>query len=220
MVFKRPVRAKSWPPGLHGAGRLSGPAAGGWTRAGARYVVHRLRRLPDPAHKISPRHFAAAASSSPFTPVFFGLSFPDVGGHRLRAARQHHRGLLLAGPSWGNPPSHLFPSSPRSRWRRARGYWGTPHMPLTRRRRVLTRMRPWNSGGTWRPCSPPRSCTGAGSARFSRWSSCPYLVGGILPGPVAALPRAYFLSHPLIVAYQKTRHQAAEGPLREAPAPL
>ncbi|MEO0916105.1 MAG: DUF2062 domain-containing protein, partial [Pseudomonadota bacterium] len=44
---------------------------GGWRRA-SQYVVHRLRRLPDPAHKIS-RGIAAGVFTS-FTP-FFGLHF-------------------------------------------------------------------------------------------------------------------------------------------------
>ena len=44
---------------------------GGWGRA-VRYVVHRLRRLPDPAYKIS-RGIAAGVFTS-FTP-FFGFHF-------------------------------------------------------------------------------------------------------------------------------------------------
>ena len=44
---------------------------GGWTRA-ALYVVHRIRRLPDPAHRIS--RGVAAGVFVCFTP-YFGLHF-------------------------------------------------------------------------------------------------------------------------------------------------
>src|SRR6056297_3944816 len=66
MVFKRRT-PKSW---LQFIAEAFWPR-GGWTRA-TRYVVHRLRRLPDPAHKIS-RGIAAGVFAC-FTP-FFGLHF-------------------------------------------------------------------------------------------------------------------------------------------------
>jgi hypothetical protein len=58
---------------------------GGWTRA-AWYVAHRLRRLPDPAHRISRGIFAGVFVS--FTP-FYGLHFLAFRADRLDHPRQH-----------------------------------------------------------------------------------------------------------------------------------
>ena len=66
MVFKRRK-----PKSYYEAFTESLYPRGGWRRA-TQYLVHRVRRLPDPAHKIS-RGIAAGVFAC-FTP-FFGLHF-------------------------------------------------------------------------------------------------------------------------------------------------
>ena len=70
---------------------------GGWTRA-VRYVGYRLRRLPDPAHKIA-RGIAAGVFVS-FTPLF-GLHFLTAVG--LAWALRGNVLAALLGTFFGNP---------------------------------------------------------------------------------------------------------------------
>jgi uncharacterized protein len=190
MVFKRRT-PKSW---LRFIAEAFWPR-GGWARA-ARYVAHRLRRLPDPAHKIS-RGIAAGVFVS-FTPLF--------GFHFVMSAAIAYvlRGNIIAAllaTFAGNPVT--FPFIASIAMETGAFILGTPHVPLPGVVAAFSNA----SVELW------RNVTAIFTPEVMHWGRLgaffdvvflPYLVGGILPGLVAALA-AYFLSHPVIVAYQKTR---------------
>ena len=168
---------------------------GGWGRA-SRYVVHRLRRLPDPAYKIS-RGIAAGVFTS-FTP-FFGFHFV-VSTILAWAIRGNVLAALLA-TFFGNPVT--FPFIAALSMEIGSTILGQPNVPL------------------------PDIVQGFSRASLELWSNLiaiftddvphwgrladffgqvfwPYLIGGFMPG-IAAGVAAYFLSKPLITAYQKAR---------------
>jgi uncharacterized protein (DUF2062 family) len=170
---------------------------GGWGRA-ASYVMHRLRRLPDPPHKIARGIFAGIFVT--FSPLF-GLHFVLaaivarlIGGNILAS--------LLA-TFFGNPLTFL-PIGVAS--------LKTGHFLLgTEFDQTVQR----SLGGKFNDAGRDlfgnlfASISGkpvdwTGLARFSDEVFLPYLVGGIIPGLVAGLI-AYYLSVPIISAYQKSR---------------
>lgn len=169
---------------------------GGWYRA-SRYVVHRLRRLPDPAHRIS-RGIAAGIFAS-FTP-FYGLHF-------LTAAilawivRGNILAALLA-TFVGNPLT--FPLIAELSVNLGNAILGQPanvHLP-----EIFSQF----AGATndiWSNAKAIFSGAGADWNRFLRFTDqvfIPYLVGCIGPGLIAA-SLGYILSNPLIHAYQRRR---------------
>lgn len=168
---------------------------GGWGRA-TRYVAHRLRRLPDPAHKIS-RGIAAGVFLS-FTP-FFGFHFMMSAGLAM-LVRGNVLAALLA-TFVGNPVTFPFIASISMEI----GTWilGTPHVPLPGVLAAFSNA----SVELWRNFTAvftPETMHWGRLSAFFEVVFLPYLVGGILPGLAAGLA-AYFLSHPVIIAYQKTR---------------
>lgn len=169
---------------------------GGWYRA-SRYVIHRLRRLPDPAHRIS-RGIAAGIFAS-FTP-FYGLHF-------LTAAilawivRGNILAALLA-TFVGNPLT--FPLIAELSVNLGNAILGQPanvHLP-----EIFSQF----AGATndiWSNAKAIFSGGGADWSRFSRFADqvfLPYLIGCIGPGLIAAA-MGYILSNPLIHAYQRRR---------------
>lgn len=190
MVFKRRT-PRSW---LQFVAEGFWPR-GGWSRA-TRYVVHRLRRLPDPAHKIS-RGIAAGVFAC-FTPLF-GLHFITSAIIAL-AIRGNILAALLA-TFVGNPIT--FPIIASIAMELGSSMLGTPDLPLP---------------GVWAAFSSafselwhnfmaiftPAEVRWGRLAAFFEVVFLPYLVGGLAPGLVAAMA-AYFLANPVIAAYQKTR---------------
>lgn len=190
MVFKR-RNPRSW---LRILAESVWPR-GGWARAG-RYVLHRLRRLPDPAHKIS-RGIAAGVFTS-FTPLF-GFHFVIAALSALLL-----RGNILASllaTFVGNPLTFPFIASISVEI----GSWmlGKPPIPL---HRVFTSF-------THASIELWRNFTAIFTPATTHWDRLdsffadvflPYLVGGFLPGIAAGLA-AYYLSYPVIIAYQKAR---------------
>ena len=168
---------------------------GGWSRA-AHYVVHRVRRLPDPAHKIS-RGIACGVFIC-FTP-FFGLHFLFsaalawlVGGNIMAA--------LLA-TFVGNP--FTFPIIAAISMEVGTWILGMPPVPLPF---VLASFSD-AAVELWRnfvAIFTEDTAHWEGLVRFWDRVFLPYLVGSLLPGLIAAIA-AYFLSNPLIAAYQKAR---------------
>ncbi|NRP12941.1 hypothetical protein XMM379_000905 [Aliiroseovarius sp. xm-m-379] len=169
---------------------------GGWYRA-ARYVIHRVRRLPDPAHRIS-RGIAAGVFTC-FTPLF-GLHFV-IAATLAWIMRGNILAALLA-TFVGNPVT--FPLIAELSLSLGNTMLGSPqsiHLPA-----VMAAF-----GG---------ATSDIGSNFFAiftgadwDWSQfnyfyhrvfLPYLVGGIAPGVLAGLV-GYFLSNPLIHAYQRRR---------------
>lgn len=168
---------------------------GGWARAG-RYVVYRLRRLPDPAHKIS-RGIAAGIFVC-FTP-FYGLHFLLsaliawlIGGNIVAA--------LLA-TFFGNPLT--FPIIATLSVELGTWLLGLPPVPA---KDILlgfslASVELWaNLAAIFTPASMEWTKTGDFFARIF----LPYLVGGLGPGVAAALA-FYFMANPVIASYQRGR---------------
>ena len=168
---------------------------GGWGRA-ARYVAHRLHRLPDPAHKIS-RGIAAGVFVT-FTP-FFGFHF-ILSALLAFVMRGNVLAALLA-TFVGNPVT--FPFIASISMEIGSTLLGTPDLPLPAVIASFSNA----SVELWRNFTAiftPEIMHWGRLGAFAQVVLLPYLVGGLVPGLVAALA-AYFLSNPLIVAYQKQR---------------
>lgn len=169
---------------------------GGWGRAFS-YVVHRLRRLPDPPHKIS-RGIAAGVFVS-FSPFFgFHFIYAAIVAFLLRG---NILAALLA-TFVGNPLT--FPII-------AAVSLGMGNRMLGRGQAapfnsVLERFS--NAGSElW------HNVKAIFTSEVAHWESLirffhdifwPYYVGGIIPGIIAGLI-AYALSRPVIDAYQRRR---------------
>ncbi len=169
---------------------------GGWYRA-AGYVIHRVRRLPDPPHRIS-RGIAAGVFVC-FTPLF--------GLHFLSAAILAYvmRGNILAAilaTFFGNPVT--FPIIAEISITLGSRMLDMPvdvHLPqvMSAFGRAMT--------GLWlnfRSLFSPDSADWAGMGHFYRVIFKPYLIGGLIPGIITA-SFFYALSRPIITAYQKRR---------------
>lgn len=192
MVFRRRDQ-----PGLLTRLRETVLPRGGWRR-GLQYLGHRVRRLPDTPHRIA-LGFAAGVFAS-FTPLF-GLHFV-VAALCARAVRGNVVASLI-GTLVGNPAS--FPAiAATSLWlgRQILGHGATGH-DFTRVSDAFEQA----AAGVWHSSL---ALVGLGHSEWSRllpflrdvfW---PYLVGGLGPGLVAAAV-AYYLTRPLIAAYQLRR---------------
>ena len=169
---------------------------GGWYRA-ARYVIHRVRRLPDPAHRIS--RGVAAGVFVCFTP-FFGLHFVSavliawvIRGNILAA--------LLA-TFVGNPLT--FPFIAEISLDLGSRIMGLPvEMHLWQVIEALGHA----FHDIWRnflALFTPRRADWQGISDLFWRVLMPYTVGGLGPGLVSAIA-AYLVSNPVIAAYQKAR---------------
>jgi uncharacterized protein (DUF2062 family) len=168
---------------------------GGWRRA-ARYVGYRLRRLPDPAHKIS-RGIAAGVFTS-FTPLF-GLHFV-ISALLAWAMRGNILAALLA-TFVGNPVT--FPVIAAMSMEVGSVILGERSLPLP----LVLASFGEAANDLWRnfvALFTSETTQWRGLSRFLDRVFLPYLVGGLFPGLIAAIA-AYFLANPLIAAYQKAR---------------
>jgi len=169
---------------------------GGWYRA-AKYVWHRLRRLPDPAHRIS--RGVAAGVFVCFTP-FFGLHF-------LTAAliawiiRGNILAALLA-TFVGNPLTFPFIAElSLDLGSRILGLPVNMHLP-----QVIEAVGS-AFGDLWHNFLALFTTERADWHGINRlfWRVIlPYTVGGAGPGVVAGVA-AYAISNPVITTYQKAR---------------
>nr|WP_245398761.1 DUF2062 domain-containing protein [Oceaniglobus trochenteri] len=164
----------------------------------AQYVAHRLRRLPDPAHKIS-RGLAAGVFVS-FTPLF-GFHFVTAA-----AIAWVMRGNILAsilGTFAGNPltfPIIATGSVELGSWMLGE-HSGNLNHPSVVSAFSYASLEIWHNLKAIFTAEPVR--WGHLNEFFDR-VFLPYLVGGIIPGVICGLV-AYFASRPLITAYQKSR---------------
>ena len=169
---------------------------GGFGRA-FRYVLHRIRRLPDPAHRIS-RGIAAGVFTC-FTP-FFGFHFV-VAAVLSFLMRGNLLAALLA-TFFGNPLTFpiiaglsvdmgyaILGREGGVSVRRVFGAFGRASQDLYSNFKAIFTDAPTDWGGM---------------AAFFHDVFLPYLVGGLIPGVIAACI-AYVVSRPLIAAYQKAR---------------
>lgn len=169
----------------------------GWRRA-AHYVAHRIKRLPDTPHKIA-LGFACGAFVT-FSPLF--------GFHFFLAVlfAWTFRGNILAallGTFVGNPITFPFIATTSYQlgllllgydrgetvWHKIRGSFAEAFGTLWINFKSLFGFPPVPWGGF---------------SDFFYQVFLPYLVGGIIPGIICGLI-IYFVSRPVIAAYQKRR---------------
>ncbi|SEN10061.1 hypothetical protein SAMN04488012_105123 [Palleronia salina] len=169
---------------------------GGWWRA-ARYMVYRLRRLPDPAYKIS-RGIAAGVFTS-FTPLF-GLHFFIAAGLAWIMGGNVVASLLAT--FVGNPVT--FPVIAGASVELGARLLGQDHaLPLNATFDAFSRV----SVELWsnlKGVLTGRPVVWTGFEHFFSNVFMPYLVGGVLIGTVAGVA-SYLMSRPVISAYQKAR---------------
>lgn len=180
---------------------------GGWTRA-ARYVQHRLNRLPDPPERIARGIFAGVLTT--FTP-FYGLHFITAG--------------IIAWVMRGNILAALLST-----------FFGNPltYVPIG----VIALQTGHFMLGTEFDKEVDEGLfakfTGAGSDLLHNmwapisgepadWSHLslfwdevffPYMIGGIIPGIIAGIV-CYYMCLPVITAYQKRRRGMIKKKLEE-----
>ncbi|MFN3144502.1 MAG: DUF2062 domain-containing protein [Paracoccaceae bacterium] len=183
---------------------------GGWGRA-ASYVMHRLRRLPDPPHKIA-RGIAAGVFAS-FTP-FYGFHF--VTAALVGYLMQGNLLAALLATFVGNPftfPIIATVSLELGNWILGRELG----IPLPEIVQAFSRA----SVELW------HNFTAMFTDEVAHWDRLgvffdrvflPYLVGGILPGIVTATV-AYWLALPAVTAYQKRRRKKAMKQRKAAAQP-
>lgn len=169
---------------------------GGWRRA-ASYMIHRLRRLPDPPHKIA-RGIAAGVFVC-FTP-FFGFHF--ILASSLALIMQGNILAAIIATFFGNPitfPIIAVVSVDFGSW--LLGLPGGMQLPG-----IVTAF----SGASvelWRNLAAIFTDDVVQWDRlhwFFRFVFIPYLVGGIIPGIITGVI-TYSMSHRLVSAYQKAR---------------
>lgn len=192
MVFKR----RDKPPILSRLRQAVLPKRG--FRRGIEYLTHRVRRLPDSPHRIA-LGFAIGTWVS-FTPLFGLHLLIAIGGARLVG------GNILAsvmGTFVGNPlTTPLIASLSLTLGREILGHGASGHDF----RRIADAFSQF-ADGLWQMLL---SLFGAGMVDWSKLTLLyrdiflPYLVGGFLPGVIAAIA-SYYLCRPLVAAYQAAR---------------
>jgi len=172
---------------------------GGWTRA-FHYVKHRIRRLPDEPQRIA-RGVGAGVFVS-FTPLF--------GFHFLAAAISAWmvRGNILAallGTFFGNPVT--FPFIAFSSMKLGHLILGTT-FDESQHATLFGKFIGAGADLKGNFIAIFTDATAHWANLYNFWNEVflPYLVGGILPGIIAAVVASY-LSAPLITAYQKHRRK-------------
>lgn len=169
---------------------------GGWTRA-ARYVIHRIYRLPDPAHRIS--RGVASGVFVCFTP-FFGLHFV-MATVLAWAIRGNILAALLA-TFFGNPLT--FPIIAEVSLEVGTRLLGLPdHVHLPQIVEAFSHAM-GDVGRNFTAMFTPEQADWRGLGRFWDRVMWPYFIGGIGPGLITALV-AYFATTPVITTYQKQR---------------
>ena len=207
MVFKRRDRRGIW----RTLSDLVYPR-GGWARA-FEYVKHRVRRLPDTPEKIS-RGIAAGVFTS-FTPLY--------GMHFIVAALIAHvmRGNILASllaTFFGNPLTYV----PIAVASLGTGYWmlgiplnaslfGLGHAADPNYCTLGCRFGNafYDIGHNFMAIFTHERVDWRGLIEFHHEVFYPYLIGCIIPGAVSAAV-CYFISVPVIGAYQKRRRKVLQ----------
>lgn len=178
---------------------------GGWARA-FEYVKHRVRRLPDAPHRIARGIFAGVFTT--FTP-FYGFHF-FIAAFVAKVMRGNILAALMA-TFFGNPLTYL----PIGVVSLKTGHFllGTEfeeNMNIGRR-----------FAGAWRDLKD--NFIAMFTDDVAHWDRLagfydevffPYMVGGLIPGIVAGAI-AYYISCPLIAAYQNRRTGRIKAKLEE-----
>ena len=171
---------------------------GGWLRA-ARYVRHRLHRLPDPPHKISRGIWAGVFTS--FTP-FYGLHF--VIAAAIAFVMQGNIIAALLATFFGNPLTYV----PIAVAALTTGHWllGAEFDPEHVERSLGGKFADaghdlWHN---FMAMFTDQVADWHGLTVFYDEVFFPYMIGGLLPGIIAATV-CYYLAVPVIQVYQKRR---------------
>lgn len=170
---------------------------GGWGRA-ARYVQHRLNRLPDPPETIARGIFAGVLTT--FTP-FFGLHF-FTAAILAWVMRGNILASLLA-TFFGNPLTYV----PISIVSLQTGYWLLGLGEVVHEHRSIGYKFGKAGEDLWRnfvAIFTPDKAEWTGLTTFYNEVFFPWMVGGILPGIITGLI-CYYVSVPIIRAYQNRR---------------
>ncbi|MEM8571267.1 MAG: DUF2062 domain-containing protein [Pseudomonadota bacterium] len=192
MVFKR----RDKPPFFSRIREIIYPQKG-WRR-GIEYLSHRVRRLPDTAHRISLGVSCGVFAS--FTPLF-GLHF-IVSAALARIFRANILAALI-GTAFGNPLTFPFIASISMGTGRKIVGLGPADSSFSHLTDSFKRF----LGGLW---DSFLSLFGYGEAHwgalinFLKYVVWPYFVGGLIPGLIAGTT-CYLLCRPLVEAYQIRR---------------
>ncbi len=191
MVFKRRDKRTWW----RTIGDFVYPK-GGWTRA-FYYVRHRLHRLPDPPHKIARGIWAGVFTS--FTP-FYGLHFL-VAALVARAMQGNIFAALLA-TFFGNPLTYV----PIAAASLKTGHWllGTEFEEADQRLGNKFAEAGRDLSHNFFSLFDGQEADWHGLQIFYDEVFFPYMIGGIIPGVIAA-SICYYLAVPVIRAYQNRR---------------
>ncbi|MFX0543945.1 DUF2062 domain-containing protein [Roseovarius sp. S1116L3] len=193
MVFKRRDRRSVW----RATAGFFWPK-GGWTRA-AKYVQHRVTRLPDPPHRIARGIFAGVLVT--FSP-FFGLHFV-LAALIAKILRGNIVASLLA-TFVGNPLTFLAIAA--SSLQTGHFLLGNAGQHPAGDRTLAEKF-----GGA--AADLKHNILAIFTPEQAHWSKLivfyhdvflPYMVGGIVTGLIAGLA-AYYTSLPIIMVYQKRR---------------
>ncbi|MDA1286315.1 MAG: DUF2062 domain-containing protein [Rhodobacterales bacterium] len=169
----------------------------GWKRA-ASYIWHRLRRLPDTPHKIA-RGVGIGVFIS-FTP-FFGFHF--VAAVLLSLLIRGNALAALLATFFGNPITFPFIAGASL----TLGHWILQDNLDPTEHKSLLRLFAQAAGDFWYKF---KALFGGASVDWSNLQDfmmqvfLPYLVGGFVPGVILGIV-GYFLTVPVITAYQKRR---------------
>ena len=200
MVFKRRDRRPVWQV----VADFIYPR-GGWSRA-AQYVKHRVRRLPDTPERISRGIWAGVFTA--FTP-FYTLHFV-IAWVLARAMRGNVLAALM-GTFFGNPLTYV----PIAVAALSTGHWLLGTRPVEGMDATIGANFGAAGADLWHNFVAifTRSKTDwQGLAIFYDEVFYPYMIGGIIPGIISAT-FCYYLSVPLIRAYQKRRQKILRSKL-------
>lgn len=170
---------------------------GGWSRA-VRYIRHRLKRLPDSPERIARGIFAGVAAA--FTPLY-GLHF--LLAFIIAKMMRGNVFAALMATFFGNPLTYL----PIAMVSLRTGYWLTGQEQFDEDRQGVLRSFARASDDLWdnfKSIFTHKDAHWDRLVEFFDQVFYPFLIGGIVPGVVAGLI-AYYMSVPVIRAYQKRR---------------
>lgn len=183
---------------------------GGWKRAFS-YVKHRVRRLPDTPEKIGRGIWAGVFTT--FTP-FYGLHF-IVAAIIAKVMRGNFLAALMA-TFFGNPLTYL----PIAAISLGTGHWLLGQRPQSDVTSLGGKFADAGRDlwGNLLAVFTPARADWHGLANFYYDIFYPYMIGGILPGVIAATT-AYYLSVPVLRAYQNRRRKKLQAKLEQLGKP-